>query len=133
MEHITDKKINIAELIENAHHPEAGALVIFSGEARNHHEGKNVESLEYEAHLEMAESAIREIINQARARWNLKKVVAIHRVGKVEISEPAVVVITSGAHRSETYEANRYIIDEIKSKAPIWKKEVFPDGKSSWQ
>ncbi|MDH4263752.1 MAG: molybdenum cofactor biosynthesis protein MoaE [Spirochaetia bacterium] len=133
MVHITEKKIIIDELVQKAHHPEAGALVIFSGEARNLHDGKSVTMLEYEAQVEMAEKSIEDILELARNRWPLKIAMAVHRIGKVEISEPAVVVVTAAAHRKEAYEANQFIIDQIKEHAPIWKKESFADGNSKWQ
>jgi molybdopterin synthase catalytic subunit len=133
LKHISAQPIQIAKLLEEAHNPEAGAVVLFSGEARNNHEGNFVDYLEYEAQIEMAEKKIEGIIKEAKARWDLKIAVAIHRVGKVKISDTAVVVITASAHREEAYEANRFIIDEIKSKAPIWKKEFLTDGRSIWQ
>jgi molybdopterin synthase catalytic subunit len=131
--HIIDKKINIGELVELAHHPEAGALVIFSGEARNLHKSKAVNFLEYEAQLEMAEKSIADILERAKKNWPLKVAIAVHRIGRVDISEPAVVVITSAAHRKEAYEANQFIINEIKENTPIWKKEFFADGEVKWQ
>lgn len=133
MFHITENKINLDELIRSARHPGAGAVVIFSGEARNLHEGKPVLYLEYEAQYELAEKSIGEILKRAMERWPLKSAIAVHRVGKVEISEPAVAVITASAHRKEAYEANQFIIDEIKANSPIWKKEYFADGGESWQ
>jgi len=133
MNHITDKKINIDELIRLGRHPGAGAVVIFSGEARNLHEGQAVEYLEYEAHLEMADKSIDAILTRAKDRWPLKNALAVHRVGKVEISEPAVVVVTASAHRKEAYEANEFIINEIKAHSPIWKKEHFVGGNTAWQ
>jgi len=133
MFHITEKKINIEQLINQARHPESGALVVFSGEARSHHDGKSVTSLEYEAQTEMAEKSIINILDQAKKRWPLNFAAAVHRVGRVEISEPAVVVIVSAAHRKEAFEACQFIIDAIKAETPIWKKEFFVDGNTKWQ
>jgi len=132
LKHITEEPIDIEKLMREAHHPEAGAVVIFSGEARNTHAGRKVARLEYEAQQELAEKSIEEILWNAQSRWPLKIAIAVHRLGKVEISQPAVVVITAAAHRLEAYEANFFIMDEIKSKPPIWKKEFFEDGESSW-
>lgn len=132
MKHISKTAISIDSLISQAHHPEAGALVIFSGEARNHHQGKSVDYLEYEAQEQMAESSIAGILSDARQKWPLQVAIAVHRIGKVEISQPAVVVITASAHRNQAYEANRYIIDRIKSESPIWKNEFFSNGQSAW-
>lgn len=133
MDYIKEDKIDLAQVIQVAHHPKAGAVVIFSGEARNHHEGQSVEFLEYEAHVLLAEESIKEILEEAKTKWQLHVAFAQHRVGRVEISETAVVVVTSSSHRKEAYEANQYIIDRIKSEAPIWKKEFFVSGENVWR
>jgi molybdopterin synthase catalytic subunit len=80
----------------------------------------------------MAEKMIAEILQAAEEKWPLNKAVCVHRAGKVDICGCAVVVITSSAHRSAAYEANRYIIDRVKYEAPIWKHEFFADGTSEW-
>jgi len=128
-----EEKIDLEQMLQMAHHPRAGAVVLFSGEARNHHEGQAVESLEYEAHKELAEESIRQIMEDAKRKWPLHIALAQHRIGKVAISETAVVVITSASHRKEAYEANQYIIDRIKSETPIWKKEFFASGENVWR
>ena len=130
---VVEEKIDLEQMLQMAHHPRAGAVVLFSVEARNHHEGQAVESLEYEAHKELAEESIRQIMEDAKRKWPLHIALAQHRIGKVAISETAVVVITSASHRKEAYEANQYIIDRIKSETPIWKKEFFASGENVWR
>lgn len=130
--YITADPIDIAALLNRAHDPNAGAVVLFSGEVRNNSNGKMVAYLEYEAQVKMASNMIEEIIRQASQQWNLHIVIAVHRIGKVLISEPAVVVITATGHRREAYDANRYIIDRIKHEVPIWKCEYFSDGTKQW-
>jgi len=130
--YISASPINVADLLAHAHHPSAGAIVLFSGEVRNHSNGKTAEYLEYEAHVPLANKMIAGILALATDKWQLKIAVAVHRVGRVAISEPAVVVITASSHREEAYAANRYIIDRIKHEAPIWKCEYFDDGSSEW-
>jgi molybdopterin synthase catalytic subunit len=129
---ITAEPIDIAKLLQQAHRAEAGAVVLFSGEVRNNHNGKAVQYLEYEAYIPMAEKIIDGIVQQAIERWKLCFASAVHRIGRVEISESAVVVITVHGHRKEAYEANQYIIDKIKSDAPIWKCEHYTDGSLEW-
>ena len=73
---------------------------------------------------------IEEIVEEATARWPLNGVVVEHRVGRVELTEASVAVAVACAHRAEAFEAARYLIDELKSRAPIWKKEVWPDGEA---
>lgn len=132
MNHLSADSINIPSLLATAHHPKAGAIVLFSGETRDSSHGKEVAFLEYEAQQSMAEKMIAAIVQQAIKKWNLNMAVAVHRTGKVAVSETAVVVITASAHRSEAYAANRYIIDKIKHEAPIWKCEYFTDGSKEW-
>lgn len=130
--YITDQPIDITGLLATAHHPKAGAIVLFSGEVRDHNAGKDVSWLEYEAHIELASKMIRDILTDAASRWPLNIAVAQHRIGKTSIGESAVVVITASPHRKEAYAANRFIIDKIKHEVPIWKCEVFADGSKEW-
>jgi len=129
---ITDQPIDTVLLLQQAHHPNAGGIVLFSGEVRNHNGGKPVLYLEYEAYVPMAEKIIQEIVQAAIQKWDLYYAAAVHRIGKLEISESAVVVVTSHSHRKEAYEANQYIIDGIKHEAPIWKCEHYTDGTYVW-
>jgi molybdopterin synthase catalytic subunit len=129
---ISEQPLDIVGLLASAHHPKAGALVLFSGEVRNHNLGREVDYLEYEAYIPMASKLIRQILDEAKAKWPLNIAIAQHRVGKVQVGESAVVVITASPHRREAYEANRYIIDRIKHEAPIWKCEFFTDGSKKW-
>jgi molybdopterin synthase catalytic subunit len=119
-------------LLSRAHHPGAGAVVLFSGEVRNSNKGQAVDFLEYEAYAPLATKLIEEILAEAREKWQLLIAVAQHRTGKVAVGDTAVVVITACAHRSEAYAANRYIIDRIKHEAPIWKCEHYADGSMEW-
>ncbi len=130
--YISNQPLDIVGLLAKAHNPKAGALVLFSGDVRDNNIGKEVSYLEYEAHLSLASKMIEEILQEAIAKWNLTLALAQHRVGKVSVAESAVVVITSSIHRKEAYQANRHIIDRIKHEVPIWKCEVFTDGKKQW-
>ena len=131
--HISSEPIDPCRLLEQVRNPKSGALVLFSGETRNHHEGVTVDYLDYEAQEEMAERMIAEILSRAVEQYSLHDAAAIHRIGRVDISEPAVVVAASASHRQEAFEAARFIIDEIKANAPIWKREHSGDGKARWQ
>jgi molybdopterin synthase catalytic subunit len=110
-----------------------GAVVTFVGRARDHaDDGRTVIELEYEAYPEMAEATLREVAAEAEGRWPECAVAVVHRVGLVSIGEAAVVIVTAAAHRSDAYEANRFVIEAIKDRLPIWKKERFADG-SQWK
>lgn len=124
--------IDMVQLLAGAHHPGAGAVVLFSGEVRDNNRGRAVVFLEYEAYAPLAEKMIRDILAEARSRWSLQVALAQHRTGIVAVGETAVVVITASAHRSEAYAANQYIIDRIKHEAPIWKCEHYADGTREW-
>ncbi len=106
--------------------------MVFTGTARNHSPGREgVTHLEYEAYPEHVEAKIVEIIDDARTRWPLHHVAVAHRTGRVEIGEPSVVVAVSSAHRREAFAGCSFIIDELKGRAPIWKKETWSAG-SEW-
>jgi molybdopterin synthase catalytic subunit len=129
---ISPAPLDLIALLQSAHHPGAGAVVLFSGEVRDNNRGRDVAHLEYESHAPLASKMIGDILEEAKEKWNLHIALAQHRIGKVAIGETAVVVITASAHRGEAYAANRYIIDRIKHEAPIWKCEYFADGTHEW-
>lgn len=106
----------------------AGGTVLFTGSVRDHNEDGTVSEIYYEAYKEMAEKNLTEIEIEARTKWNVKKFVAVHRVGNLKVGEVAVAVAASAEHRKEAFEACRYGIDEIKIRVPIWKKEVTDSG-----
>lgn len=130
--HLSKHPIDLGKIFTNFHNPSAGAIVMFSGEVRNHHQGRQVAFLEYEAYETMADKMIGKILEEAKKKWELHLVFCIHRLGRIEISESAVLVLTATSHRSEAFAANRWVIDRIKHEVPIWKKETFVDGSSDW-
>ena len=113
--------------------PDCGAVVLFSGTARDHAAGRpGVEQLEYEAYEEQVEPRLRVIVDEMRTRWpSVGRVVLVHRVGVVPVTESAVVVAVSAPHRDEAFLAARFGIDAIKASVPIWKHEKW-DGGESW-
>lgn len=132
MKHLQYEAIHVGEVLSESHHPQSGAIVLFSGEVRNVNRGREVTHLEFEAYVPMAEKMIGRILEEAKSRFKLNLAVCIHRLGTVEINECAVVVVTGAGHRKESYAANRYIIDRVKGEVPIWKNEFFTDGTSEW-
>ena len=124
---ITAEPITLEPLIAHVERPEAGAVVTFSGNVRNHNRGRREEYLEYDAYRQMAEAKLREIAVEAAQRWECRIAVE-HRVGRLEIGEPSVLVAVSCAHRAAAFEACRYAIDTLKETVPIWKKEVWEGG-----
>lgn len=121
--------INAAALIEEVARPDSGATVLFMGTVRDHSPGKTkVSHLDYEVYAGVVEEKIGEIVDEAMAKWPLLSVVVEHRSGVVVTGEASVAVSVSSAHRSDAFEAARYLIDELKTRAPIWKKEHWPGG-----
>lgn len=112
--------------------PAAGGFCSFEGWVRNHHQGRQVERLEYEAYNRLAEKEGLAIIAETRQKFDILHACCVHRSGAVEIGGLAIVVCVSSHHRDAAFDACRYIIDETKSRVPIWKKEHFPDGSSGW-
>ena len=109
-----------------------GAYVQFEGWVRNHNEGRAVLRLEYEIYEPLAVREGERIIDEALAKFGVRRAAAVHRGGPMELGEAAVVVGVSAAHRAEAFDACRYIIDQAKIRLPIWKKEHYADGEAEW-
>ena len=109
-----------------------GALVVFEGWIRDHNEGQEVKRLEYEVYRPVAEKEGTRIIDEAMERFGVSHAICIHREGLLELGEIAVIVCVSSPHRGEAFDACRYIIDETKTRLPIWKKEHYVSGISEW-
>lgn len=129
---ITTDPIDPGALRERVLDPAAGGYCSFEGWVRNHHQGRHVFHLEYEAYQTLAEKEGLRIIAEARERFDILHAACVHRTGAIGIGGLAVAVCVSAAHRDAAFEACRYIIDETKSRVPIWKKEHFADGSSGW-
>lgn len=129
---LSESKLDIKKLkqeLENAH---AGALVTFEGWVRNHNEGQPVERLDYEAFETLAETEGNQIIQEALARFEIDDAICLHRTGRLIIGDCAVWVGVTAAHRDAAFQAARYIIDDIKTRLPIWKKEHYKNGEAVW-
>lgn len=109
-----------------------GALVVFEGWIRNHNEGQEVERLEYEVYRPVAEKEGAKVIDEALTLFAISHAMCIHREGLLELGDCAVIVCVSAAHRDAAFDACRYIIDQTKTRLPIWKKEHYVTGVSEW-
>jgi molybdopterin synthase catalytic subunit len=125
---ITEKPIDVQKVIDTASSLGAGAVNVFIGTVRNTAHGKTVLWLEYEAYESMAIAEIKKIIDDASHRWPLLGWGISHRIGTLKPGEVSVVVAISTPHRADSFAACEYVINTLKQKAPIWKKEVFEDG-----
>jgi molybdopterin synthase catalytic subunit len=110
-----------------------GGENIFLGRVRKHNQGKIVEALSYDSFAPLCEKVFVEMAEEAQDKWGRDmNVLVLHRVGRLEIGETAVLIAVSSKHRDESYQASRYIIENLKQRAPIWKKEHYTDGDSEW-
>jgi molybdopterin synthase catalytic subunit len=123
--------IDLATLIARIESPAHGGVASFLGQVRDHHEGRKVRRLEYSAYGPMAEEECARIVAEAEARWPVR-VALEHRVGALEIGDIAVAVAAGGAHRDEAFAACRFVIEEVKRRVPVWKKEFYEDGAVEW-
>ncbi len=129
---LSSAPLPVAEAVTWAVRPDCGGLVLFSGTARDHAEGRpDVERLEYEAYDSQVVPRLREVAEEARARWpSVGRIALLHRTGVLDIGESAVVVVVSAPHRAEAFEAARFGIDTLKRTVPIWKRETWSGGES---
>ena len=123
----------VAEATSWAVRPDCGGLVLFSGTARDHADGRpGVEKLEYEAYESQVVPRLQAVADEARARWPvLGRLALLHRVGVLEVGDSAVVVVATAPHREEAFAVARFCIDTLKRSVPIWKRETWSEG-SSW-
>ena len=114
--------------------PRCGAVVLFCGTVRDHAEGRDgVEEMDYEAYAEHATGRLQAVIDETRARWPVVgRVALLHRVGRLAVTDTAVVVAVGAPHRDEAFAAARRLIDDLKDGVPIWKRQVFADGAQEW-
>ena len=125
---VTDKPIDLQELVDWVTDPEAGAITTFIGTTRNNNQGRKVIALDYEAYPEMAEKELARLSDETKKKWQICRMAIVHRIGPVQITEPSVIIAVSAAHREAAFAACRFAIEEIKKTVPIWKKEVYEGG-----
>lgn len=127
---ISREPLPLQPLIEAVSHPAAGAVVTFVGLVRDHSEGRPVTRLEYHAYRQMAETELRAVMAEVEQEIEGVRVAAAHRIGELQIGDRAVVCAASAAHRGDAFRACQLLIDRIKERVPIWKREHGPDGPS---
>lgn len=129
---ISKEPINTQEVIDKVVQREAGAITTFIGTVRELTKGKKTLFLIYEAYEAMAVKKLEQIGKEIEERWEGSRVAITHRVGRLDITDIAVVIAVSTPHRADSYEANRYAIERIKEIVPIWKKSIGKMAKSGW-
>lgn len=129
---LTEKTINYQRVTESVRSYNAGAVVLFLGTVREFTGDAHTSSLVYEAYPAMAVQAMEQLKAEACERWSLQDVAIVHRTGRLDLGEIAVAVAVSSAHRLEAFEAGQWLIDALKQRVPIWKKEFYADGRTEW-
>lgn len=128
---IRDEPLDVAEVVAALDDDAAGGLTLFVGRVRDHDDGQGVTSLDYSAHP-TALARLHEVCDQVAGAYDVHGLVAVHRVGHLEIGDIAVIVATTAAHRGVAFDASRALIDTLKSEVPIWKHQRFADGAEEW-
>ena len=130
--HISEQIINLAEIISTVQRDDHGAINLFVGTVRNHHDGKPVKGITYDVHEDLAKKCFEQICAEAEEIWPGTRYDVTHFKGDLPVGGISVVIAVSSPHRAESFQACRYAIEELKKRAPIWKQEHYPDGKSDW-
>lgn len=131
MAFLSEAPLDLAALVAEVSAADRGGIATFLGLVRDHHEGRDVLRLEYSAYPRMAEAECEAIVAEAMGRWPVRIAVR-HRLGTLAVGDAAVAVAAAGAHRDEAFAACRYLIEELKRRVPIWKKEFYADGSVGW-
>lgn len=128
---ITDEPLDTGALIDSARRDTCGAVASFIGVVRNHDGGESVDAIEYSSHPS-SQQILRDIVVEYKDRPGVHRIVAWHRVGHLEIGEDAMVVAVAAEHRAQAFRAVEAIVEEVKAKLPIWKKQELTDGSHNW-
>jgi molybdopterin synthase catalytic subunit len=131
---LTQDRLDIAAAEKFVADPAAGGICSFAGTTRaeTNAAGQPLVALDYQAYAEMAEKQLRDLAAKARAKWPIVKLVLLHRLGCVAIAEASVLIVVSTPHRAASFEACRFLIDELKKDVTIWKQEVWQQGEATW-
>lgn len=131
MSFLSEAPLDLSSLVAAVSGPGLGGTCTFLGTVRDHQAGRAVVGLEYSAYGPMAEATLAAIVAEAEGRWPVRVAVA-HRLGRLAVGDAAVAVAAGAAHREEAFAACRYVIEELKRRVPIWKRERYADGTEAW-
>lgn len=129
---ITRDPIDSIDVLHRVGAPEDGAILLFLGVVRDHNDGEAVTGLTYEAYDAMATRVLEAIASEAAERLGTPRVAVVHRVGELRIGDVSVAIAASSPHRGESFDATRYVIEEIKKRLPVWKREHYSGGGAEW-
>lgn len=130
---VVEGPINVARALAFIRDDGHGAQLVFTGAVRGRNAGRDVVAVEYDAAAPLAVDALRVIAREAQERWGRSlRIIVVHRTGKLAVGEISVLIGVSAPHRDEAYQASRFVIEELKVRVPIWKKEYYRDGETTW-
>ena len=129
---VTREAIAAGDVLERVGADEDGAISVFLGVVRDHNDGRPVTGMTYTAYEEMATQVLAEIAEEAAERLGTDRVAVVHRIGELDIGDVSVAIAASSPHRAESFDATRYVIEEIKKRLPVWKKEHYAGSESKW-
>jgi molybdopterin synthase catalytic subunit len=129
---IITREIDVAALMAEVQSSDCGAVSAFAGTVRDVNDGRSVTSIDYSAYTSMAESQLASIIAEAEGRFGVSALVVEHRVGTLAIGDVSVAIVAAHAHRAPALDCTRFVIEEIKRRVPIWKREHYADGTREW-
>lgn len=129
---VVDHEIDIAGLIATVRSDDTGAVSVFIGTVRDTSDGRSVTKLEYDAYRTMADRELSTIVGEAVEHFGVQSVVAEHRIGELTVGDVSVVIASAHAHRAQAMECTRFVIEEVKKRLPVWKREHFVDGTRQW-
>jgi molybdopterin synthase catalytic subunit len=130
---ITSQPLDVDHVLRSVRDERCGAALLFLGTTRAWTGERQTVSLEYESYQAMALRQIRELVDEARGRWDIVGCSVVHRVGPVAVGEPSIAIAVSSPHRADAFAAGQWLIDSIKADVAIWKKERWADGAEEWQ
>ena len=129
MMHLTRDPLDIKDLLAEVQGPERGGTCVFLGTVRT---DDDVTAIDYSAYEPMASAEIERILAEAETQWPTARVMLQHRLGEIPVGEPSIAIAAAAPHREEAFAACRYVIEEVKKRLPIWKKELHADGSPTW-
>ena len=129
---LTQDSIDINKAIRYVGGPDHGAVDVFIGMVRNQHNGRNVTGITYDAHKILCENGMETICTEAKMRWPGSRYYVLHYKGYLPVMGVSIVIAASAAHRADSFDAARYVIEEIKKRLPVWKQEHYEDGEDVW-
>jgi molybdopterin synthase catalytic subunit len=133
MSRLTRDRLDVAAVLAAVSDSSLGGTALFLGSVRRGEGDGPVRAIEYSAYEGMAEAELERIIDEGRRRWAAARIEVQHRLGTIPAGEASIIVIAATPHRADAFEACRYVIEEVKRRLPIWKKEIFEDGSASWR